>query len=132
MALANSGLTDENDIDAPSDELGGGELFILVTADGSVEVPVEGLEGFVLGEMGVVDAALDGTLASAGGLFSQKPIDHIESGEAFGLGSLQDPVELLGAERNPQSGKVFEDPVTKALHLSIHAQRSPIEGDIPR
>src|SRR3990172_3894799 len=65
VALANSGLTDENDIDAPSDELCGGELFVLVTADGPVEVPVEGLESFVLGESCGVDAALDGALESA-------------------------------------------------------------------
>jgi hypothetical protein len=71
VALSDAGLTDENDVDAPSDELCGGELLVLLTSDGSVEVPVEGLEGFVLGKTGGVDAALDETLASAGGLFAQ-------------------------------------------------------------
>ena len=50
MAFADTGLADENDVGTSSDELRGGELLVLDALNGLVEVPIEGVESFSLGE----------------------------------------------------------------------------------
>ena len=77
MAFADTGLADENDVGTSSDELRGGELLVLDALNGLVEVPIEGVESFSLGESCGDDTAFDGAFLGAG------PLAHRLAGRAL-------------------------------------------------
>ena len=70
MAFADTGLADENDVGTSSDELRGGELLVLDALNGLVEVPIEGVESFSLGESCGDDTAFDGAFSAPGRLLT--------------------------------------------------------------
>jgi hypothetical protein len=62
VTLSDSRLTDDDEIGAARDELGGGEFFDLDAVD-RIELPVKSFQSFAFFKMGVSDTALHGTLA---------------------------------------------------------------------
>jgi len=63
MAFAGAGLTGDDDVVAPADEVETRELEDEVFVDGGLEIPVECFEGLALDESARLDATLDAVLA---------------------------------------------------------------------
>jgi len=112
VTLADAGLADEDDVDVAPNEVAGGELFVLGALDRLVEGPVEGVQRLVLGKLGGGDAARDGAVAAPGGLFPEQPVEGRQRREPLSFGDVEDVVERLGGDRDPEDRQVVEDPVT--------------------
>ena len=113
VTLSNSAPTHQDQIGSTPDEISGSQLFDLLAVKGlGVELPVEAFQGFVLSEVRFPDAPLNGTFAASVGLLADELIEKIQMREILFFGFREQYIQRFGSERNTQSRKVAQAPIT--------------------
>jgi hypothetical protein len=79
VTLPNPTPTYQDQIGSTPNEVSGSQLFDLPAVEGlGVELPIEAFQGFVLGEVCLLDATLDGTFAASVGLLADELIEKVQ------------------------------------------------------
>jgi hypothetical protein len=116
VALSDPRLADDDQVRPAFDELACGYLLYLLPVDRlAIEIPVEGLQGLVLGEVSIVDATRDRAFPPVGSLLSEDRIEKAQGRKGLFLGAKQCRVESLRRDRDAEDRKMPEAALTQRL-----------------
>ena len=108
MSLADSALTDHQEIIATPDEVPRGQFFDLGAVDcRGVELPVETFQRFVCGEVRITNPPLNDSFTLLYGLSAEESIQQLQMGPAALLGFAQYVIQLFLLERHSKRLQVF-------------------------
>ncbi len=120
--LAGAGDADEERIDALGEKAEVVQREVAcaqLLADG-VEVEVETVDGIELGELGVLDAAVDGALHPAGAFLVAQAVDDVERGQVVFAGALEELRHELHHAGQAQPAKLLEQQVERVVVIAFH------------